>query len=129
MKTLSVLIAVVSLITASAAQACKMPPARGSAHQLVSGPVVWATRPNGDTFMRFYPPRTDSLGEGRVVMRCTLTAQGSLTDCLVTEEAPPDKGFGRATQNLARYFRMNMQASCARPGMDVLVPVHWVQGG
>ena len=43
---------------------------------------------------------------GRTTIKCTVTASGSLTDCSVTAETPPDYGFGDAALKLTRLFKV-----------------------
>lgn len=57
--------------------------------------------------MRYYPDRAQRLNiEGRTMLRCTVTADRRLTDCLVLKENPPGYGFAEASLKLATIFRL-----------------------
>ena len=64
---------------------------------------------------------------GRATMSCTVRANGTLTDCSIVSEEPPGAGFGEATLELARFFRMRpMTVDCVPvEGGTVCVPVVW----
>lgn len=67
----------------------------------------WLRIPTMREFKRVYP--RDALRQGigaRVVLDCTVTAAGKLTDCAVSSETPQGYGFGAAALQLAPKFRM-----------------------
>jgi protein TonB len=65
---------------------------------------------------------------GRAVITCTVTAQGSLTGCQVASEDPPDFGFGQAALKMAHLFKMRPQTADGQPvgGAQVSVPIRFV---
>jgi len=78
----------------------------------VGPPVIrkpnWISKPTGEQLARVYPASAlqDEV-EGKVLMSCTVTANGSVTACAVTSETPPNRGFGSAALKLTRHFRMS----------------------
>ena len=68
----------------------------------------WINRPNGDQLARAYPDRAiDREVEGSASLSCTVNANGTVSACGVVSETPGGYGFGRAAQELSRYFRMS----------------------
>ena len=64
--------------------------------------------PGRDAAARFYPKKAakDRI-QGLVKVDCILEANGRLSACTVTEEAPTGYGFGQATAELfVRYARV-----------------------
>jgi len=67
----------------------------------------FSSKPNADDMARYYPDRAQRMGvEGRATFRCTVTAQGKLTDCVITAEDPPGQDFGKQTLQLTKTFKM-----------------------
>ena len=72
-----------------------------------SGAPRWLERPHAADIARYYPPAAAQAGlGGRVVVGCTATAHGEMTDCAVVSETPPGLGFGQAALQLTREFRL-----------------------
>ncbi len=97
-------------------------------HKAVISNPDWIRRPNGDDFAQYYPPSALERGtEGHSTMECTVTAQGTLTACVITEETPKGAGFGSATLRLASKFKMRPQTSDGSPveGGKVIIPISW----
>ncbi|MBS0294727.1 MAG: TonB family protein [Proteobacteria bacterium] len=92
----------------------------------------WIGLPNVDDLDRHYPDLAKTLEiDGRVVLDCVVTVTGTLTDCRVTAETPPDIGFGAATLSLASRFKMRSQTpdGLSVGGAHVWLPVRWTLAG
>lgn len=97
---------------------------------LVTNPD-WLERPSGNDLARYYPPLAANLGvQGRAVIECRVDVDGRLYECVVVEEAPEGMGFGAATVNVARYFRMTPQLRDGQPvdGARIRLPIAWRMG-
>lgn len=97
---------------------------------LVTNPD-WLERPSGQDLARYYPSAAAVLGvQGRAVIECRVDVEGRLHDCVVTEETPEGMGFGAATVNIARHFRMTPQLRDGEPvdGARIRVPIAWRMG-
>lgn len=64
-------------------------------------------------------------------MRCRVTAEGKLSDCVVVFECPAGRGFGAAALKAAAYFKMRPRTADGRPvgGGEVVIPIKWKFGG
>ncbi len=88
----------------------------------------WLQRPTGDQLLRHYPPRALNAGiTGSVTMRCAVSVRGTLSDCTVLSETPAGQGFGRAAQQLVRYFRISPMVVDGAPvnGARVDIPLRF----
>jgi periplasmic protein TonB len=88
----------------------------------------WVRKPSGADIERYYPDRAKNLGkEGRAVIRCSVTAQGTLSNCSVVNEDPADFGFGDASIRASVRFKMRPKLSDGRPveGGVVTIPISW----
>jgi TonB family protein len=121
-------LALVLIGCCAAAEADEGPsPPPGAQPRVLTNPP-WIQLPNGKELAAAYPP--DALKhrvEGHSTMRCTVTAAGTLTNCVVTEETPAGQGFGAAELSISSKLRMQPQTADGRPveGATVDVPVAW----
>lgn len=85
--------------------------------------VPWATRPNAQSFMRYYPVSALEQGvAGRVVLDCLVGEDGALR-CAVAEETPSGQGFGLAALGMSREFRVAAESIAESAGRRVRVPI------
>lgn len=92
----------------------------------------WARKPNGDDFAAVYPQIAIASGLGGWArMKCDVTSEGALADCLVLEESPRGIGFGDAVLKMASKFRMRPKTLDGKPvaGATVVIPVNFVVPG
>jgi TonB family protein len=68
---------------------------------------------------------------GRVVLNCDVKADGSLENCIVASEDPPNLGFGAAAIRSAQTFRFLPSMRDCQPitGAAVVVPVVFTPPG
>ncbi len=94
--------------------------------QMVKNPD-WIERPNGDTLASYWPDSRGYRAGARVVMRCRVEADGTLSHCFISSESPLGLGFGDATLKVARHFRMRPATVDGQPvaGGVVVIPIVW----
>jgi TonB family protein len=88
----------------------------------------WTRMPSGDDIARVYPPRAEQMNRsGRAIINCSVTAQGTLSDCSIVSEDPPEFGFGEAALRLAHLFKMNptTPSGVAVTDATVKIPIHF----
>jgi TonB family protein len=111
-----------------AAPAPAPPPAGAQGGEAVRGPD-WVRLPSGEDVARYYPTFAQWFGkEGRAVIRCQVTAAGTLTGCSAVHETPRGWGFGRAAVRMSVLFRMRPAADAAgRPveGAQITIPIRF----
>jgi len=92
--------------------------------------VLWLERPDAQDFERHYPRRAyNDRISGRATLDCIVAADGRL-NCTVASEEPLDQGFGVASVELSRYFRMAPVTRDGHPteGGRARVPIRWMIG-
>ena len=96
---------------------------------VVSNPV-WsqAVGPGAADLMEVYPERAHRKGlSGAAKIKCVVTVEGTLDQCAVVEETPPDEGFGKAALRLSPYFRFHPRIVDGVPtgGATVVIPIRF----
>lgn len=84
-------------------------------------------RPSGRDFERYFPRRAITRGQsGRVVLDCAVATDGRLY-CAVASEDPAGWGFGEASLQAARHFRVAPATADGQPtsGGRLRVPMVW----
>ncbi len=77
------------------------------------GPTViqnpdWVSRPTGLQMTRYYPEAAmENSVSGRVVLSCSVTASGGVSNCQVMSETPTGQGFAAAALKLAGFFKLS----------------------
>ncbi|NEX94535.1 TonB family protein [Caulobacter sp. 17J65-9] len=88
----------------------------------------WISKPTSDQMARWYPlGALEKEVSGRVVMKCRVTATGSVGNCAVTSEDPAGYGFGDAAIKLSKYFKMSPRTVDGAPveGAEVSIPLRF----
>jgi TonB family protein len=95
----------------------------------VIGRPQWTAIPAAAALMAVYPRDAAKVGvlKARVVLSCTVVAEGALSACKVESEEPAGYGVGKATLQLAPSFRLGIWTSEGLPtlGGGVRVPIRY----
>jgi protein TonB len=75
---------------------------------------------------QYYPERAQRMGvSGHASITCTVNTNGTVSDCNVSSENPPDQEFGSAALKLSRLFKMRPLTRDGAPvgGAKVTIPI------
>ncbi len=101
------------------------PPAPGVRVSVITNPD-WLRKPTGEEMMALYPQAAADNGvEGRALIRCTVSARGTLVDCFIVSEDPPGAGFGAAALAMTPSFLMRPMTKDGSPvdGGRIQIPI------
>jgi protein TonB len=80
-------------------------------------------------FAWYYPERAQRMEiDGKAVMSCDVTEEGRLTACELVSETPEGYGFGAATLEVSRYFKLKPKLDADGkpvPGGRINFPLTW----
>lgn len=83
----------------------------------------WLRVPLGDDLAKLYPARAQREHKtGKATVHCAVLTSGEMGDCTTLQEEPPGYGFGDATVNVAKHFKM---AGRFGPNTSIDIPMHW----
>lgn len=88
----------------------------------------WLRIPGDEELRRAFPRSAHGKARtGRAVIRCTITEEGTLSECRVLSEDPAGLGSGDAALSLAGRFKMRPKAPDGRPVTDgvVMIPIRF----
>ena len=88
----------------------------------------FSRRPSNDDMTRYFPDRAQRMGQsGRATLNCTVTVKGTLENCSVSGEDPPDFGFGDATMKVSKLFKIKPKTLDGAPveGGEIHIPLRW----
>ncbi len=102
-------------------------PAVLSGEAVVTKPA-WVASPQLEDFQATFPKSENGVNDVRVVLGCTVVADGALSGCSVTQETPPGQGYGQGALALATKFRMSPWSTDGAPtvGAKIKLPIHYV---
>jgi protein TonB len=90
---------------------------------------LWLAKPSSQDYARVYPERARRMDKGgRVVVRCTATAEGAMSKCIVLSETPAHNGFAEAALAVMPLFLMQptTEEGANVAGAYVTIPVTFV---
>jgi hypothetical protein len=98
--------------------------ANGSA--VVTRPV-WTAMPAAADFQASFPHTANGVLDVRVVLACTVGADGGLAGCAVDHEDPPGQGYGAGALAVASKFRVAPWSQDNQPtiGAQLRLPIHY----
>jgi hypothetical protein len=102
-------------------------PAVLSGEAMVTKPA-WVASPALEDYQASFPKSQNGVNDVRVVLGCTVVADGALSGCSVAQETPPGQGYGEGALTLASKFRMSPWSTDGAPtvGAKIKLPIHYV---
>ncbi|MEW5683577.1 MAG: energy transducer TonB [Pseudomonadota bacterium] len=93
----------------------------------IDTPPDWIRRPTPGDLKAVLPKKALEQGiDGRAIVSCVVTVQGSLTDCLPVEEHPAGIGFGDAAVALTPQLLMKPARLAGAPTPSTVnIPINW----
>lgn len=95
----------------------------------IIGKPQWTALPSSADLMAAYPKEALKAGvlKARVVLSCTVTERGAVSDCKVDSEDPPGHGIGAATVGLTAPIRLSIWSPEGLPtvGGSVRLPIRY----
>jgi TonB family protein len=86
-------------------------------------PSRWVEAPSRAAFVEALPDATRAARRyGDAMMRCVAQADGTLADCRLLRDTPPNAGYGQTLLKLAPKYRLRSPA----PGKSVVVEEEWM---
>ena len=76
----------------------------------------------------YFPPGPQRSGQtGSAMIRCRVTARGTVEKCIVLSEDPPGLGFGEAALKMSCLFKMKPKTADGRSveGAEVNIPIRF----
>jgi TonB family protein len=88
---------------------------------------AWAAMPNIQDFQATFPKTANGVNSVRVVLACTVQADGALGGCAVDSEDPPGQGYGQGALALASKFRVGPWSQDGQPttGGHLKLPIRY----
>ena len=89
---------------------------------------AWTESPAIDDYRATFPKTQNGVNDVRVVLGCTVQADGALGACAVAQETPAGQGYGQGALALASKFRMAPWSTDGEPtvGAKIRLPIHYV---
>ena len=88
---------------------------------------AWAAVPTAEDFQATFPKTQNGVNHVRVVLGCTVGANGALGGCSVAQEDPPGQGYGDGALALASKFRVGPWSQDGEPtaGARIRLPIRY----
>lgn len=88
---------------------------------------VWAEKPAIQDFQASFPKTQNGVNDIRVVLGCTVQADGALGACSVAQETPPGQGYGAGALEIASKFKVTPWSADGIPtiGAHIKLPIHY----
>lgn len=88
---------------------------------------VWAAMPTAADFQASFPQTANGVVDVRVVLACTVGADGALAGCAIDREEPPGQGYGAGALAVASKFRVAPWSQDSQPtiGAQLRLPIHY----
>jgi TonB family protein len=88
---------------------------------------AWVDLPSAQDFQATFPKTENGVNHVRVVLGCTVAADGSLDGCAVNQEDPAGQGYGAGALALASKFRLATWGPEGEPmvGAKINLPIRY----